>query len=368
MTYILTISQKDISYIIRHKNAASEERVIYMELADRKKRILSAIVEEYIATGEPVGSKFLANVAGIKFSSATIRNEMAELEELGYLEQPHTSAGRIPTQFGYRMYVDHLMGSYSLTSEERGAFDNMLRLGGDIESTLEKAGDVLAQVTGCAAVSTTPDDKAAAIRRIQIIPAGARSILLVILTTSGIIKSCLCRISEDLTADMVGFFSRFVDDRFCGITIDRVTPGFVNGIKGELYEYTYALSPIVDIIAEELHSASSGVFVGGATNLLAHREFDSEKIVKIMKFLESRDELLQVIGGVNGVSVSIGAENGRTFMKNSALIAAPYAFKGKICGAVGIIGPSRINYAKMMSSIEYFSTVLSRLINESFGD
>jgi heat-inducible transcriptional repressor len=266
------------------------------------------------------------------------------------------------------MYVDHLMGSYMLTNEERGVFDGMLHLGGDIKSTLEKAGDVLAQVTGCAAVSTTPDDKAAAIRRIQIVPAGSRSLLLVILTTSGVIKSCLCRISEDLNADMVGFFSRLVDDRFCGITIDRVTPAFVSGIKSELYEYTYALSPIVDIIADEISSVSGEVFVGGATNLLAHREFDNDKIVKIMKFLESRDELLQVIGGVSGVSVSIGAENGMSFMENSALIAAPYAFKGKICGAVGIIGPSRINYAKMMSSIEYFSSILSRLINESFGD
>jgi heat-inducible transcriptional repressor len=341
-----------------------------MELSERKKRILSAIVEEYIMTGEPVGSKFLAGKAGMGLSSATIRNEMAELAELGFIEQPHTSAGRVPTYKGYRIYVDSLMGSYRLSDEERGAFDGMLRLtSGDIESTIEKAGDMLADITGCAAVSTAPDDKAAAIRRIELVPAGSRSLLLVILTTSGVIKSRICRIAEDLTVEMVEFFSRLVNDRICGKALDAVTPQYLNMVKGELYEYTYALSPVLDTIAEEIKSVSAEVFVGGASNLLIHNEFDNDKIVKIMRFLEQREELLRVIGGVDsGVKVRIGVESGMPFMENSALIAAPYAFKGKICGAVGIIGPARINYPKMVSSIEYFSMLLSRLINESFGD
>ena len=341
-----------------------------MNLSERKKRILSAIVEEYIMTGEPVGSKFLASKAGIEFSSATIRNEMAELAELGLIEQPHTSAGRVPTQLGYRLYVDRLMGSYRLTNEERGAFDGMLSLSsGDIESTLEKAGNMLADITGCAAVSTTPDDKAASIRRIEIVPAGARSLLLVILTTSGVIKSRLCRVDEDISADMVVFFSRLVNDHFSGKKLDTITPQFLSLVKGELYEYTYALSPVLDTIVDELKSVSGEVFVGGAANLLTHNEFDSDKIFQIMRFLEQRNELLRVIDGVGGgVQVRIGEESGIPFMSNSALIAAPYAFKGIICGAVGIIGPSRINYAKMVSSLEYFSSMLSRLINENFGD
>ena len=245
----------------------------------------------------------------------------------------------------------------------------MLRLGsGDVETTLEKAGGILADITGYAAVSTAPDDNEAAIKRIEVVPAGTRSILLVILTTSGIIKSCLCRIGEDITAEMLGFFSRLVNDRFCGKALGAVTPQFLGIIKGELYEYTFALSPVLDIVAEEIKSISKEVFVGGAANLLIH-EFDNDKVVKIMQFLEHRDELLRLIGGVGGgVQVRIGGESGVPFMNGSALIAAPYAFKGKFCGTVGIIGPSRINYAKMVSSIEYFSMMLSRLISESFGD
>lgn len=342
----------------------------FMNLSERKKRILSAIVEEYVMTGEPVGSKSLANQSGIGLSSATIRNEMAELAELGYIEQPHTSAGRVPTHLGYRIYVDQLMGRYRLTDEERSAFDGMKELAsGDIESTLEKAGGILADITGCAAVSTAPDDKAAEIRRIEVVPAGRRSLLLVILTTSGVIKSRLCRIDEDITLEMVEFFSRLINDRFCGKTLDIITPQLLNMVKGELYEYTYALSPVLDIIYDEIKSVSSEVFVGGAANLLSHGEFDNNKIIKILEFLQQRSELLRVIDGISsGVQVRIGEENGIPFMDNSAIIAAPYAFKGKICGAVGIIGPARINYPKMVSSLEYFSSMLSRLINESFGD
>lgn len=340
-----------------------------MGLADRKKRILSAIIEEYISTGEPVGSKFLAKGSGISLSSATIRNEMAELAELGLLEQPHTSAGRIPTQRGLRFYVDSLMGIYRLSEEECRLFDEMLHCGGgDITSTLEKAGDVLADVTGCAAVSTAPDDKAAAVKRIEIVPAGSRSLLLVILTTSGVVKSRLCRVDEKLTADMVNFFSQLVDDNFTNITIDNITPEFVNKVKGELYEYTFALSPVIDIITEEIKTTSSEVIVGGAANLLTHREFDNDKAIKILKFLEQRDELLKLIGETTGVNVRIGSESGMPFMADSALITAPYAFKGKICGTVGIVGPVRLNYSKMVSCLEYFSSALSKLINESFGD
>lgn len=341
-----------------------------MELIERKKRILNAIVEEYIMTGEPVGSKFLANQTGLGLSSATIRNEMAELSELGYIEQPHTSAGRVPTHLGYRIYVDQLMGSYSLTEKERRALDGIKELGsGDIESTLSKAADILAEVTGCTAVSTAPNDSAAEVRRIEVVPATTRSILIVILTTSGVIKSRICRIDEDLTVEMVEFFSRLVNDHFCGRTLDTINPQLLSKVKGQLFEYTYALSPVLDIIYEEIRTAGSEVIIGGTANLLTHSELDNNKIFEIMKFLQQRNELLRIIDSVkNGVQVRIGEENGIPIMDNSAIIAAPYAFKGKICGAVGIIGPARINYPRMISSIEYFSSILSRFINDTFGD
>lgn len=349
---------------------ANERSVKQLELADRKKRILSALVEEYILTGEPVGSKYLASEAGISFSSATIRNEMAELTDLRFLEQPHTSAGRIPTQQGLRVYVDHLMHRYRLSAEERAMIDSLLRIGreGDVASLLEKAGSVLAELTGCASVSTAPADRKAAVRRIEVVPASPRSMLVVILTTTGVIKNRVCRVGEDLTEEMMRFFTRLVDDRFTGVALADVTPEFVASLKRELYEYTFALSPALDAIAAELATVGSEVFVGGASNLLAHRTFDTAKAAQLLHFLEQRDELLRAIGRCTGPSVRIGTESGVASMEDSALITAPYAIRGSNCGAVGIVGPVRINYPKMVSMIEYFSSAISKLISDSFGD
>lgn len=341
-----------------------------MELSERKKRILCAIVEQYILTGEPVGSKYLSKESGINLSSATIRNEMSELAEMGFIGQPHTSAGRVPTIPGYRMYADHLMGKYMLSDDERSAINDLFSLStGDVESALAKSCEMFANITGCASVSTAPDDKAAVIRRIEIVPTGLRSMLLVILTSSGVIKSRICRVREDITPDMMRFFSQLVNDRFCGLKLEEMTNEFLEKVKHELYEYTFALSPVVDIIAGELKSISSEVFIGGTSNLLINSGTDREKLMKMIKLLKHREELMRIIGSLNsGVKIRIGAQAGAPLMENAAIIAAPYVFNGKICGTVGIIGPARINYPKLVSSIEYFSAMLSKFIDDSFGE
>ncbi|HEX3027474.1 MAG TPA: heat-inducible transcriptional repressor HrcA [Clostridia bacterium] len=342
-----------------------------MELGERKKKILNAIVETYIATGEPVGSKVIAQITDMGLSSATIRNEMSELAEMGFIVQPYTSAGRIPTQKGYRMYVDRLMDKYQLNFDEKREIDNLLKInGGDIESTLSKAGELLAQITGFASLSTSCQDRRNRVRRIQVVPAGRRSLLLVILATSGVIKTRLCRIDEDLTEDMLQFFSRLVNDKVSGKTFEEVTPGLMDAVSGELFEYTYALRPVLGIILEEIRDIMDAeVFLGGEANLLAHREFDGTKVAEIIRYLEKRDEILRLIEDIGGgISVRIGTENGISPMEDSTLIAAPYDFQGRTAGTIGIIGPTRLDYARLMSNIEYFSTVLSRLINEAFGD
>jgi heat-inducible transcriptional repressor len=342
-----------------------------MKMDDRKKQILCAVVKTYILTGEPVGSKLIAQETAMGLSSATIRNEMAALTEAGLIEQPHTSAGRIPTQRGYRLYVDRLMERYQLSEKEKDRIESLLGFKeGDIESTLEKAGELLADITGCAAVSTAPQDKSIRIRRIEVMGAGARSLLFVILTTAGVIKSSLCRVEEDLTGEMVSFFSRLVNEKFGGKTLEEVTPALVEEAAGELFEYTYALSPVLALIAREVRALSDAeVFFGGEANLLAHREFDGETVAKMLRYLERRDALARLMDGLgSGVNVRIGRENGSGMLQDSSLIAAPYAFQGKAGGSVGIIGPTRMHYAKLMSHIDYFARVLSKLVNEAFGD
>jgi heat-inducible transcriptional repressor len=340
-----------------------------MELAGRKKKILGAIIEAYIATGEPVGSKMLVDLTGIGLSSATIRNEMSELVDLGFLEQPHTSAGRVPSQQGYRFFVDNLMLRHDLTTEEIKNIDFMLKIReSDLESTLEAAGKVLSQITGCAAVSTTPQDKNVMLRAIELVPAGRKTVMLVLLTSSGVIKSRICSMPDDHTPEMLGFFARLVNDKLVNRTL-VVIDSIINEILNELYEYTFALSPILETIREEIIGLSSmEVFLGGEANLIKSSAPDIAKLHEMLDLFEQREQLIQIIEGIkNGVEVRIGTENGLLLMQGSSVVASTYVFQGKIAGAVGIIGPQRMNYAKMVSSLEYFSHALSNLINNTFG-
>lgn len=345
-----------------------------MELAERKKIILAAIVETYITTGEPVGSKAIAALTGIGLSSATIRNEMSELAELGFLEQPHTSAGRIPSQLGYRFYIDRLMEKKRLTSQEMWQIDSLLQIqAGNIESLLENAGKILAELTGMASLSTVSGNNAAELLRVELVPAGRRAVLLIMITSTGAVRSSLCRCDEDLTADMLSYFVRLVNDKLVGLSLESITSETISDLYGELYEYSFALKPVLDRLGEEIGElVQSEVFFGGESNLLNHEGFDSARLRGILGMFEREGALSALADGIksgikNGIQVRIGTENGIGLMEESSVVAAPYAFKGEAYGAVGVIGPTRMDYAKIISSLEYFSMALSRIINESFG-
>ena len=342
-----------------------------MQLGDRKKLILGAVVNLYIATGEPIGSKLLANASGLNLSSATLRNEMSELAESGFLEQPHTSAGRIPSQMGYRTYVDYLMSQYIMTAEEKEKIDRLLKIeGADLESLLEKAGELLARFTGCTAVSAVQQNENIRVRRIELMPASRRSVLLVILTASGVIKSRICKANEDIDSEMLTFFSRLLNEKIGGKELNQISKALMSEIEGELYEYTYALKPVLDAVYDEIHLLKdTEVFLGGEMNLLKHPEFNSEKALELIRFLENKDGLAPLVEDIReGVQVRIGSEIGPENMQESSLIMAPYEIGGKPVGAIGIIGPTRMDYSKLMSHMAYFSNVLSKLISDTFAD
>ena len=204
-----------------------------MELSERRQRILAAIVEQFIASGEPVGSKALCNLFELSISSATIRNEMAALAELGLIEQPHTSAGRVPSHLGYRYYVDHLMSCRALGVKQRHALEeSMVVHSGDPEQILEQAGELLAEITNCAAVSTTPADESAMIRKVDLLPMGGRTIMLVLVTSNGVVRSRGCRLPEPVTPELIETFYAVTEHTFLGrpvaeinlVLIKRLTP------------------------------------------------------------------------------------------------------------------------------------------------
>lgn len=342
-----------------------------MELGDRKKRILSSIVKYYIATGEPMGSKLLAKETGMGLSSATLRNEMSELTEMGYLEQPHTSAGRVPTELGYRVYVDSLMEAYPLQPEEKARIDRVLRfMGSDLEKMIQKSGEALASITGCATVTVAPADNGAELRRIELVPAGRRSLLVVMLTSAGLVKNRFYRVEDDLTAEMLTFFHRLVNESLCGRALREITPELCKQLEGELYEYTFALRPVLRGIFRDASSLTdSEVFLGGEANLLARPEIGSDRAADILQCLAHPEELAKLlIDSREGVWVRIGSELGSPMMSQSSVIAAPFLVRGMDGGAIGIIGPIRMHYSRLISHIDYFAKALSSLIHDTFED
>ncbi|MFT9076281.1 heat-inducible transcriptional repressor HrcA [Ethanoligenens sp.] len=341
-----------------------------MQLDDRKKRILGALVDCYVATGEPVGSKLLAGVLNLHLSSATIRNEMSELAEMGLLEQPHTSAGRIPSQAGYRYYVDSLMDVYPLTLSEQARINVVLRIdGSDLDSVLSKAGDMLAAITGCVAVSAAPRANIR-IRSVEVMPAGKRSMLIVLVASPGVLRSRLCKAGQDVDTDMLAYFTNLLRDKLLGLPPEAATPELKSRMERALAQYAAALRPVLEAVFDELGVLSDAeVFLGGETNLFCYPEFHDGSALEIIHFLEQREQLFKLVDDVHGpVNVRIGTENGTDSMRSSSLIAAPYKVGGRPQGSVGIIGPIRMNYAKLVSHIEYFSSVLSKLISDTFPD
>lgn len=332
---------------------------------------MSSVVKYYIATGEPMGSKLLANETGLGLSSATLRNEMSELAEMGYLEQPHTSAGRVPTELGYRVYVDCLMETYPLRPEEKARIDQMLRfMGSDLEKIIEKSGEALASITGCATVTVAPSDNGARIRRIELVPAGRRSLLVVLLTTAGLVKTRFYHMEDDMSSEMLIFFSRLVNETICGRELREITPALREQMAHELYEYTFALQPVLNGIFADIASLTgSEVFFGGEANLLAHPEIGTGQAADMLRCFAHPEELAKLFTDMrDGVQVRIGSELGSSAMQQSSVIAAPYLVHGMDGGAIGIIGPIRMHYSRLMSHIEYFAKALSGLIRDTFDD
>jgi heat-inducible transcriptional repressor len=206
--------------------------------------------------------------------------------------------------------------------------------------------------------------------RIDLAQASRRSALLVILTSAGVVKSRICKGDEDLDYDMTSFFTNLLNDRIAGRPLNEITPELKNDIRGELYEYTRALSPVLDAVFSEIGGiGDSEVILGGETNLLSHAAFYGDRALELVRFLETKADLAGLMEDVReGVRVRIGTEIGPDFMKDSSVIAAPYRVDGIPSGAIGIIGPTRMNYAKLMSNMKYFSAVLGKLISETFFD
>ncbi len=337
----------------------------------RAMKILAAIVDEYIRTGEPVGSKALAEKPDISVSSATIRNTMAALEQEGYLDHPHTSAGRVPTYKGYRFYIDNLMNPVPLEQSDMEQIDEMLEKAlEDTSSTpeealIQNASAALAEVTKCATFSANHMSQFSVITKVDVIPTGRRMYVLLMITSSGAIKNRVCRMEFDLTREQMEFFEGFVRSNLQGVNLEELTDEYISKLTEALGAYMITLSPLLTAVCELSNDLMrDNVEVQGQTNLLECQEFP---VMDVMKFLENKNELSALLDSTfSGINIKFGGEQSTDTIaiSNSSLVSGTYYKDGKPAGTLGVIGPMRLDYRRIIPYIEYFSDKITRLLSD----
>lgn len=340
-------------------------------LSRRKEDILRAVVEAYIAAGEPVGSKGLAESLGV--SSATIRNEMADLSTRGLLEQPHTSAGRTPTDTGYRYYIDNLMEHPAIPEPEQRYLDSLLLLDAyEPDRLLANVAQMLADLTRFAALSTPPPFAESVIRGIQFVQTSRRTAMAVMMTSGGSVKNRMFRCDFDLTPDIMRIFFRVLNSRLAGQPVTVLTPGFIQTLGISLGELTPLISSALVALLEIVQdSMQTEIRLNGQTNLLFYPEFSYGNARAVMDFLESREKLNGLLfrtypehtsGG--RAHVLIGQETQRPELARSSLLAVRYAVAGKEAGIIGILGPTRMDYSYWIARLEYLAQSVGRMLTE----
>ncbi len=332
---------------------------------ERKLKILAAVVEEYVRTGEPVGSKAIASLPDIGVSAATVRNDMALLEQLGFLEQPHTSAGRVPTISGYRLYIEELMRPPTLPDEERERLDDMLGAQGPLteELLIQNATSALAELTQCAAVVSDFSPKFSIISKVKVIPAGKRVYVVLLITSGGAIKNKACRLEFDLTNEQLGKFSEYLSKNLEGVSVADLSDERMENLTAAMSAYMMTMAPLVQGICELSRDLRQhALLVKGEKNLFSCEDLDKMEVVR---FIEHKDELVRLLDdSFSGIRVMFGEGNDSFVIGNSSMIVSKYRKGEQNVGSLGVIGPMRLDYAKVIPYLEYFSQKITDLISE----
>ncbi len=342
-----------------------------MELSERKKQILKAIIGDYILTAEPVGSKALAARPELKFSSATIRNEMSELEEMGYLEKPHTSAGRIPSPLGYRLYVDELMDSYDISDKDIPPIEAMLKgKAKELDRLIQEAGRLVSSLTNYASVAVTPDMNRCVIKQFEIITVDTSTFVIVVVTDTGQVKNKLVHTATSVTKDESELLTYILNQTLTGLPLSQITTERFDVVR-RAAGLSALLAPVAEYIAELIEElGSQKVFLDGANKLLRFPEYrDPDKAQALLDYITTDDKhLLPVCKNTDGIQFFIGPENGENPLSNASMIYAKYDIGNLGQGVIGIVGPTRMDYKRLSARLSHFAKELNKLIAETFLD
>ncbi len=340
-----------------------------MDISDRKKKILAAIVDEYISSAEPVGSKTIAQNSGLGFSSATIRNEMAELTSMGYLEQPHTSAGRVPSAIGYRLYVNELMNKHKLTVEETEAINKSLTVRmNELETALADVGKLTSTLTNYPALAVSAPSLATTIKRFDIIYVDTNTFIIVCMLSNNTVRNKLVNLPFSVDADMITKMSTVFNASFTGISEEKITEQLVRATERSIND-TYGLCAVIVGFAIEVltETSAAAAVVTGTTNILMQPEYkDPGKAHELMSYLADSSHLLSLPtigdGDSEDVRVVIGPENVAEELKNSSVVLATYNAGDGTRGIIGVVGPTRMDYSNIAAKLSYIASGLSRML------
>ena len=339
-----------------------------MDLTPRKRKILKVVTERYIDSAEPVSSKFLAQAMGGGISSATIRNELADLTEMGYLEQPHTSAGRIPSPQGYRLYVNELMEQKALSEQEAQEINEAL--GGkmrELDSVIAQAGQMVSSIVSYPAYTAAVGKSAVTIQRYDLLPVDADSFIAVVMTTDSRVKSQLLRSSIPVTPDELPALANLLNSHFTGISSEemgRKLMGLASQLGAELFMPLSLTIEYASDVADRV--ARNQVYTTGQAQLLRQPEFqDLQKANGLMGLLTDQKDRLPVLDENTPMQILIGPENVNEALQNASVVVASYDIGDNMRGLIGVVGPTRMDYAAVAARLNYFAESLSKMFGKN---
>lgn len=339
-----------------------------MTMDARKFRILQAIIDDYILTAIPVGSRTISKKYEMGLSSATIRNEMSDLEELGYLDQPHVSAGRIPSAKAYRLYVDQLLQNGSIrtgdAADVRAYFTNRAQ---QMEDVISRAAQALSGLTHYTSLVMSPKGAELRIRTLQLVPVSSQSALLVIVTDGGIMRDSVIRVGNDMDSDALYAVSRMLTERLSGHTLSEALT-LIKETERDMQAERPVLSGVAEFLdAVDSEGGKAKLTLGGASNILNFPEYsDVEKARCFLSVLETKDKLLKLMEnhGEMAFTVRIGPETGIPELEDCSLVTATYRLSDNTHGTIGVIGPTRMQYGRVLSVLSAMGKQLTDLLRQ----
>lgn len=337
-------------------------------LTERQRLILGAIVEDYIRSAEPIGSRSISKREGIGFSPATIRNEMADLEELGYLEQPHTSAGRIPSTKGYRFYVDHLIQKDAFNDIDTNLIRNYVT--GEmhrLEQVIQNAATVLSNLTNYTSILLGPELFSNSLQHFGLVPLSETSAVAIIVTNTGVVENRTITLPPDVSMDEMQYITNILNAKLTGVPMFQLKAKLYSEVGQELERYAHQFEKIIKVIEEALIEGDEHrIFMSGTTNMLKQPEFkDVDKAKGLLDMLDEAPTILKLFqASPQGIQVKIGQEFDNKAMTDCTFITATYQLDGQVLGTLGILGPTRMEYAKVIRYLETVSRDMGFLLSK----